>query len=199
MDYSNGKIYMIEPTCEYEDGDIYYGSTASTLVKRLSQHKNKSNKCRSKILIEKYGRDNIKIILIKYFPCQNKSELTAEEGKYQRANKCINKAIAGRTKSEYYQDNSEMISEIRKLYYHDNTDKINEYQKLYYQDNTDKILESRKLYYHDNSDKILESRKLYHSANAVQIREKKRLYYIKNAEILKAKREAKKLLSNSNV
>ena len=50
MDYKNGKIYMIEPTCEYDEGDVYYGHTTSTLVKRLSQHKTKSNckteKCR---------------------------------------------------------------------------------------------------------------------------------------------------------
>ena len=39
MDYKNGKIYRI--VCE-ETGRQYIGSTCSTLVKRLSNHKNKS-------------------------------------------------------------------------------------------------------------------------------------------------------------
>ena len=33
--YNNGKIYMIEPICEYEVGDIYIGSTTKQY---LSQH-----------------------------------------------------------------------------------------------------------------------------------------------------------------
>lgn len=131
MDYANGKIYMIEPTCEYEEGEVYYGSTTSTLVKRMTSHRKKANTCKSKILFEKYGKDNIKIVLVKLFPCQSKDELNAEEAKYQRENKCVNKNIAGRKKKQYRIDNSEKI----KQYYLDNSEKNKQYQK----NNSEKI------------------------------------------------------------
>lgn len=154
MDYSNGKIYMLEPTCEYEEGDVYYGSTASTLVKRLSTHKSSFNTTKSKSLIDKYGRENIKIVLIKMFPCSCKAELSAEEGKYQRANKCVNKNIAGRTKKQYTQDNREHIAEHNKQYKQDNREQIVEYNKQYNQDNREHRKEYNKQYNQDNREKI---------------------------------------------
>jgi hypothetical protein len=107
MDYCNGKIYMLEPTCEYEEGEVYYGSTTSTLPKRLYSHKCNHNKCSSKKLFDKYGKENIKIVLVCEYPCRNKSQLKREEGKYQRANKCVNINIAGRTREEYFKDTVE--------------------------------------------------------------------------------------------
>ena len=140
MDYKNGKIYMLEPTCEYDEGDVYYGHTTSTLVKRLSHHKTSSNTTKSKYLIEKYGRDNIKIVLIELCPCSCKDELKAVEGKYQRENKCVNTRIEGRTRKEYNQDNRDKI----RGYYQDNRDKILEKQKEYRQDNSEKISGKKK-------------------------------------------------------
>ena len=184
MDYSNGKIYMLEPTCEYEEGDVYYGSTASTLVKRLSIHKKSSNKCKSKSLIDKYGRENIKIVLIKMFPCSCKAELSAEEGKYQRANKCVNKNIAGRTKKEYYQDNHEHIAEQRKEYYQDNREHIAEREKQYYQDNREQIVEKNKQYYQDNREQIAEQNKQYRQDNRDKINARKRAKYAEKKALI---------------
>ena len=162
MDYANGKIYMLEPTCEYDEGDVYYGHTASTLVKRLSEHKRKSNATSSKYLIEKYGRNNIKIVLMELYPCSFKDELKAVEAKYQRENKCVNKQIAGRTHSQYRQDNRDKILEQRKEYREANRDKISECQKEYKQANRDKISEYNKEYSQANSDKInARRRKVY--------------------------------------
>ena len=124
MDYANGKIYMLEPTCEYDEGDVYYGHTTSTLVRRLCEHKSKSNKSSSKVLIEKYGRDNIKIVLIELCPCSSKDELKAVEAKYQRENKCVNKYIAGRTQKEYHQDNREKRLENQRQYKQDNREAL---------------------------------------------------------------------------
>jgi hypothetical protein len=174
MDYSNGKIYMLEPTCEYEEGDVYYGSTATTLVKRLSNHKSISNKAKSKYLIDKYGRDNIKIVLIKMFPCSCKAELSAEEGKYQRANKCVNKQIAGRSDKEYYQDNREKVLEYQKEYKQANREKIVEQNKEYKQANREKIVEQNKEYYQDNREKIAEQTKKYKQANRDKINARRR-------------------------
>lgn len=129
MDYINGKIYMLEPVCDYEEGEVYYGSTASTLVKRLSQHKKKSNTCKSKILIDKYGRDNIKIVLMEEYSCENKNQLKAVEAKYQRENKCVNKNIAGRTNKERYYDNHQARLDYQRMY----DDAHREDKKKYYQ------------------------------------------------------------------
>ena len=126
MDYANGKIYMLEPTCEYDEGDVYYGSTASTLVKRLSEHKKPSNNLTSRLLLDKYGRDNIKIVLMEAYPCSCVDELKAVEAKYQRANKCVNKRIAGRTQKEYYQDNRDTTLAYQKKYYYVNREKSRE-------------------------------------------------------------------------
>ena len=169
MDYKNGKIYMLEPTCEYDEGDVYYGSTATTLVKRLSQHKAPSNKTKSKLLIEKYGRENIKIVLIKLYPCSCKDELKAVEAKYQRENKCVNKNIAGRTKKEYKQDNREAISE---------------YHKEHYQINREAIIEKAKNYQADNHEKITKYAKEYQAANREKINAKQRERYAKKKSML---------------
>ena len=179
MDYKNGKIYMLEPTCEYDEGDVYYGNCVTTLVKRLSNHKSKSNKTASKILMEKYGRDNIKIVLIELYPCSCKDELKAVEAKYQRENKCVNKRIEDRTAKEYRQDNREKISEYQKDYYQYNRDKILEQQKKYNEDNREKISGRMKDYYQYNRDKLLEQQKEYEKANREKINARRRESYAK--------------------
>ena len=164
MDYKNGKIYMLEPTCEYDEGDVYYGSTTSTLVKRLSSHKAPSNKARSLYLMEKYGRTNIKIVLMKLFPCSSKDELNAEEGKYHRTNKCINKNIAGRTDKEYREETLDKMAEWRK----ENREKIRELNKKYQKANRDTIREQQKEYRQANREKLnAQARKNYAKRKAL--------------------------------
>jgi len=174
MDYKNGKIYMLEPTCEYDEGDVYYGHTTSTLVKRLSEHKCKSNPTSSKYLIEKYGRDNIKIVLMELYPCSCKDELKAVEAKYQRENKCVNKRIEGRTPKEYRQDNCEKISEYKKEHHQANREKRLEQYKEYNQVNRDKINEYKKEHYQNNREKILKQKKEYTQANRDKINARRR-------------------------
>jgi len=213
MDYQNGKIYMLEPKCEYEDGEVYYGSTTTTLCKRLNWHKTKSNNCKSKILYEKYGSDNIKIVLIKNYPCNSIDELNAEEGKYHRQYKCVNKRIEGRSRAEYYQDHKEDIIENQKQYYQDHKDKLCENQKEYYQDNKElisikakeynkthkeEISEKKKKYYEDNKDKLCEKKKQYYKDKVKSspqtydiVKQKARDYYKANREKINAKRKQK--------
>ena len=133
--YTKGQIYMIEPKCEYEEGDIYYGSTIQPLSKRVGLHRSKSNSCLSKILIEKYGE--VKIVLVKLFPCNSKQELEAEEARFIRENKCINKNIPLRTDKEYREDNKEKIKECCEK----NKEKKKEYDNNYREDNKEKIKE----------------------------------------------------------
>ena len=73
VNYSNGKIYKIEPINSSDDGDIYIGSTSKEyLSQRLTKHrseynrwkKNKTNFIRSYSLFDKYGIENCKIIMM---------------------------------------------------------------------------------------------------------------------------------------
>tara|TARA_R110000822_G_scaffold299451_1_gene422428 strand:- start:224 stop:736 length:513 start_codon:yes stop_codon:yes gene_type:complete len=127
-DYSLGKIYMIYPKVEDADeGDVYYGSTTNTLARRMSEHRRKE--CSSKILFDKYGVENCFIELVENYPCETKDELNKKEGEYIRNYKCVNKAIPGRTRKEYYIDNSDKVKEYKKQYYIENIDNIKEEKK----------------------------------------------------------------------
>jgi len=110
--YRNGKIYAIK--CMDND-DVYIGSTIQELHERLYKHiadyynyiEGKTNYVTSFELID---TGNYFIELIKKYPCNNKSELQKEEGRLQREMDCINKLIAGRSSSEYYRENIEIVT-----------------------------------------------------------------------------------------
>ena len=158
-DYSSGKIYMVYPKVEDPDeGDVYYGSTVDTLARRMNGHRSK-NKCSSKILFDKYGVENCFIELVEEYPCETREQLNKKEGEYIRANKCINKRIAGRTIKEYYVEHHDKMKEYHKEYRIDNKDKYKEYSKQYKIDNRDNILEYHKQYYDKTKDKISEQNK----------------------------------------
>ena len=122
--YQNAKIYkIVDNTTDM----IYIGSTCKTLEQRLKQHK-ANFKC---FINGKYhhitafkileNRD-FKIELLKLFPCTNKNELESEEGKATLKLKneglnIINRNIAGRTETDYYQDKKCIISEKHKVKY----------------------------------------------------------------------------------
>ena len=123
-DYANGRIYKIEPICEHDENEVYYGSTCQILCKRMDGHRNnyrswkngKTDKINSFDLYEKYGVENCKIYLVELYPCETKEELFAREGYYIKNNKCVNKNVAGRTRKEHQEDNKEILLEQRKPY-----------------------------------------------------------------------------------
>ena len=109
-DYSQGKIYKLYSVSN--EDLVYYGSTATTLNKRLTKHiseyKNDNIRaCKSKLVI---AACDYKIELIENYPCNSKAELERREGEYIRTNKCLNKVIPGRT-------NKEAIAERKKKWY----------------------------------------------------------------------------------
>jgi len=151
-DYKLGKIYMVYPKVEDPDeGDVYYGSTTNTLARRMTHHRT-TKRCSSKLLFDKYGVENCFIELVEEYPCETREQLNKKEGEYIRANKCINKIIAGRTQKEYRIDNFDKIKELRV----GNKDKYKEYNKQHYIKNRDNILEYHKQYRTENVDKINE-------------------------------------------
>jgi len=156
MDYKNGKIYRV--VCS-ETGRQYIGSTASTLVKRLYNHKRKTNACSTKDFIEP------KIFLIEDYPCDRKDQLLSRERFHIESMDCVNKNIPTRTQKEYREDNKKHVKE---------------YQKDYYQNNKDKIKE----YYEVNKDKLKIQKKEYRNKNKEKLKIKKKEYYEKNKETL---------------
>ncbi len=152
-DYSNGKIYKIEPICDYDEGDIYIGSTSQKYIsQRFRNHKSnynqwklgKSNNTTAYNLFEKYGADNCQIVLIEKVECNTKDELYSREAFYIRTLKCINKHIPLRTDKEYYDENRELIINKHKIYRENNK----ETRKIYIEKNRDAINERRRIKYH---------------------------------------------------
>ena len=130
MDYKNGKIYSIR---SHQTDKVYFGSTCSPLAKRLYEHKNKyklflNGKYHYNSSFEILKYDDVYIELVEDFPCENKNQLFKREGEIIRGGGCVNKNIAGRTRTnkEYYDDNKEQISQKKKDYYEQNKEKLNE-------------------------------------------------------------------------
>ena len=120
--YQNGKIYKI---VDVGYTKCYIGSTTETLSQRMARHRSKYNKeftkgkgdqTRTHWLFDEFGVENCKIELIENYPCKNREELERQEGIHIKANDCINKIIAGRTRQEYYQDENDYICFRQDIY-----------------------------------------------------------------------------------
>ena len=170
VNYQHGKIYSIR---SYQTDLIYVGSTCSLLSKRFSHHKtvyknwvnDNSKVCYiSSIEILKYSDAYIELICA--CPCNNKLELSREEGIHiRKTNNCVNKNIAGRTRQEYRIDNQDKIKMQKKQYYINNKDKI----KQFYINNQDKI----KQFYINNQDKLKQYQKKYYEKKKALLQEEK--------------------------
>ena len=148
VNYSNGKIYKIEPIVEHEEGDIYIGSTTKLyLSQRMDSHRSCYKQWKngvqrytsSHLLFEKYGIENCNILLIESVNANSKDELHAREKHYIKKMKCVNKVIPSRTKKEYKNDNKERLK-IKEQEYRDNhKEEIKIRDKKYREANLDKI------------------------------------------------------------
>lgn len=181
VNYSNGKIYKIEPTCDHDECEIYVGSTAQKYLsdrfaqhnhKYMSENKHKYGKYSSFKLFDKYGFDNCKITLIEAYPCSNKEELNKREGHFQRNMKCINVVMIGRTKSEYYQDNIDKFKKLHKQYVEDHKEDVKVYQDQYRIDNREELLAGKKAHYQANRERLLKQQKAYKDKNRDIVRAK---------------------------
>ena len=122
-DYQKGKIYKL-----IGYGKTYYGSTTQLLCQRKTGHKRsyKNHRdCKSKEIFE-LG-DDVDIVLVESYPCNNKEELHKRERYYIENFECVNKIIPTRTIKEWREDNKDKI----KQYYEDNKDK----NKIYRENN----------------------------------------------------------------
>ena len=172
-DYSKSKIYKMEAICESEEGDVYIGSTTQNYIShRLAEHvrnykswkKGKQNFTSSFSLFEKYGIDNVRIVLLETYPCHNNDELRSRETHYQKQNKCVNKFIAFRSEVDHL--------EYRKQYREEHHDKILEYQKQYRIEHNEEISEYKKKYREEHRDELLKQMKQYREEHKQEISEK---------------------------
>ena len=157
IDYKNSKIFILEPKITHPEGDIFYSSTTQSLFKRLSQYKKTHLKKNTsyKMLFEKYGIGNIKIVLVKIFACNNKEELEAEEARYIRENDCINK-------QEIKQDKEKVKEEVKEKVKEEVKEEIKE--EIKEEDNKEKQAQDKKRdtykeYYTKNKENILKKRR----------------------------------------
>ena len=147
VNYQLGKIYKIEPITGGDDGDIYIGSTTKEwLSQRMSNHRykflkkdDKKHSTSSRYLFEKYGSENLHIILLGSYSCNSKDELLAHEARYIKKLKCVNKYIPLRSCKDYRDEHKDDIRLYYKQYYDNNRTKISNYGQLYRCNNKQKI------------------------------------------------------------
>ena len=178
--YQNGKVYRV---VDNSFQMCYIGSTIEKLSSRMSSHKAKYKKFKNLNegsyttvykIFDDYGAENCKIELIELFPCSCKEELTAREGHHQRNEECVNKYIAGRTKKEWANDNSEEIARRQKAWADEHKDERKTYKATYYSTNKEKLLEQAKQYRENNKDQKHKRDKEYRENNKDIIRDKEK-------------------------
>jgi lipopolysaccharide export LptBFGC system permease protein LptF len=85
----------------------------------------------------------------------------------------INRAIAGRTPKEYYQDHKVKLNLRSKQYHQDNKVKMNLWMKQYKQTNREQISVQRKQHYQTNKEKMSLKDKQYYQENKEKIKEQR--------------------------
>jgi len=150
--YENACIYKIKHNEDYDDENIYIGSTCD-IIKRRCRHKTRCNNEKDKnyhtslyqFIRENGGWDNWIMIKIHDYKCSSKSELEIEERRVIDLLKPnLNKNIPTRTRKEYREDNKEVIAEKKKEYRKVNKEVLAEKKKEYHKVNKEVIREKHK-------------------------------------------------------
>ena len=154
--YNKSKIYKIQPKGEFNEGEIYIGSTTKQyLSQRMAVHRNGYKMYLNKkdishlrvfLLFDKYGVENCEILLLENVNCNSVDELYARERFYIETLKCVNKVIPLRTPQEYYNAHRLKIIKQTKEYVNLNPEKVKDFRKKYAQINKDKIKEYKTNY-----------------------------------------------------
>ena len=140
IDYSKGKIYKLvrKSLMNSTDKNIecYIGSTCIPLNSRMSVHKSSFNtgrsKCSSVLLFEKSDEeDEIIIVLLEPYPCENGEQLRARERLYQNTYNKEHKQQRLAYQASWRAKNKEYQESWRA--------KNKEYYKKYYQDNKENL------------------------------------------------------------
>jgi hypothetical protein len=175
-DYSRTIIYKIVKNDDFENANVYVGSTTE-FVKRKYGHKSNCNnenneKYNRKVyqtIRENGGWENWNMIEIEKYPCNDKREAETREEYWRCELKAkLNSQRAFITTEQLKQHKKE----YRKEYCIENSDKIKQFQKEYHIENADKIKEKKKEYRTENAEKIKQFQKQYRTENAEKIYQK---------------------------
>jgi hypothetical protein len=198
VDYSKTLIYKLVHKEDYDNANIYIGSTTD-FTRRKNLHKSSCNNEKDKEYNAKkyhYIRENggweewNMIEIEKHNNCNDGNEARARE-EYWRShfNSQLNMIRAYTTEEEkkeqrkvYYEQHKEKISDQMKEYYETHKDKLIEQRKVYYEQHKEKISEQQKEYNEQHKDKKTEYNKGYKEQNKDKIVEKQKERYEQNKD-----------------
>ena len=173
VDYSKTLIYKLVHKEDYDNANIYIGSTTD-FTRRKNSHKNNcNNEKREDYNAKKYqyirvngGWNEWNMVEIEKHPCNDGNEArTREEYWRSHFNAQLNAIRAYTTEEQRIEQKkgyNDANKEKRKEHYEQNKDKLleqmKEYNKEYNERNKDKRTGQRKEHYEQNKDKILEKK-----------------------------------------
>lgn len=188
--YLNTIIYKIVHKEDYDNVNIYIGSTTNFKTRKNS-HKSKTNKIgNAQYNFKKYqyirdngGWDMFDMIEIEKYPCKDKNEAESRERYWIEFYKStLNSSIPTRSIKEWHQDNKEYRKNKCKEYQEKNKIEIAKQRKIYYNNNKEELSEKAKIYVEKNKEKTKEYQKKYGEINKDELAKKNKIYYEKNKE-----------------
>lgn len=165
--YRNGKVYRMNVGDEF-----YIGSSCAPLPKRKGQHKDKMKKFPLRRLYQKVlevGWENVSIVLVEEYPCENKMELERRERYWiDELQPSLNTYVPTRTKKEHYEANKDTILQKTKEYREANKDFYKQYNKNYHEAHKETLAHKNKEYREANKEKLAKYFKEHYKANKEQ-------------------------------
>lgn len=138
--YANGKIYKLVNSV---DDEFYVGSTCTSLAKRKNGHKTTAKKKPQPVHqhLNVIGWENVDIVLIEEYPCNNKMELERRERHFiEMLKPSLNKMIPTRTQKEYRAENPDKERERHAKYYMENREKVLARMRTHREVNHDEVV-----------------------------------------------------------
>ena len=194
IDYSTGKIYCIR-NLKSDDRIVYIGSTVQRLSERMAEHRKTmliKPTIKIYIMMAEVGAEHFHIELICNFPCTNREELLAEEGRHIRLHDTYknggNSVIAGRNQKMYYTENQERLLEEKKQYYKKNVEVLREKDKVYYAANKAKVADANREYRIKNAAKL----KAYDDDRKEEKKAQNKAYHAAHRDSINARKKAQR-------
>lgn len=162
-DYSKTIVYMIKHKNDIDNTEVYIGHT-TCFDKRRQQHKqgcisetNHHYKQLSYVWMREKGWENLQMIEVEKYPCNNLTEATNRERFWVQYYNAINERMPGRNQSMYRYEFKDYLNKKKKEYYNSNKSRMLIKQKQNYEKNKADILSRNKLY-RDNHKEVISER-----------------------------------------
>ena len=168
VDYSKSIIYKLVHKNDYDNVNVYIGSTTDFKSRKCSHkykciHPDTNNMKVYQFIRENDGWDAWLMVEIEKFPCKDKREADARERHWCEYYKSdLNMAVPGRKLEEYIKDNKEKRFNSNKIWYEKNKEvqkvKEKKYREKHKEEKKEYYKEKAKKYREENSEKIEEKR-----------------------------------------